>query len=114
LDVENALIRFSNDRDFYYNLLEDFLQTLPDRLTEIKTAVESGDAQNLSYQAHSLKGVAANFSARQLARLATSLDDISRSGDLSSAQSLMTEVETAVGKLQTFVAELRGNQEEIG
>jgi two-component system, sensor histidine kinase and response regulator len=113
LDIENALNRFSDDKDFYYNLLGDFLRSLPVRLEEMKTALASGDTRTLSYLAHNLKGVSANFSARQLARLAAVLDEHCRVGDLEAARGLMGEVETAAGRLETAAADLMGKGEEI-
>lgn len=105
LDVESALNRFSDDRDFYYNLLSDFLHSLPVRLEEMRAALANGDTRTLSYLAHNLKGVAANFSARQLARLSAVLDEQCRVGDLEAARSLMAEVEAAAGRLETCAAE---------
>jgi HPt (histidine-containing phosphotransfer) domain-containing protein len=114
LDIENALNRFSDDRDFYYNLLEDFLRSLPLRLEEMRAALATGDARTLSYLAHNLKGVAANFSARQLARLSAVLDEHCRVGDLEAARGLMAEVEAAAGRLETCAAEQMGKGEGIG
>jgi HPt (histidine-containing phosphotransfer) domain-containing protein len=105
LDVENALNRFGDDRDFYYNLLGDFLRSLPDRLAEMKLALTSGDTRTLSYLAHNLKGVSANFNARQMARLTAVLDEHCRVGDLDAARGLMAEVEVAASQLQASAAE---------
>jgi CheY-like chemotaxis protein/HPt (histidine-containing phosphotransfer) domain-containing protein len=105
LDIDNALNRFSDDRDFYYTLLGDFLHSLPNRLEEMRTALESGDTRALSYLAHNLKGVAANFSARQLARVSAVLDEHCRVGDLEAARGMMAEVEAAAGRLEAWTAE---------
>ena len=67
----------------------------------------------LSYLAHNLKGVAANFSARQLARLSAVLDERCRVGDLEAARGLMAEVEAAAGRLEACVAELMEKGEGI-
>jgi PAS domain S-box-containing protein len=114
LDVENALNRFSDDRDFYYNLLGDFVRSLPVRLAEMRTALESGNSQSLSYLAHNLKGVSANFSALQLAGLSASLDERCRAGDLDGARSIMSAVEAAAGRLEAQADELMGKGERVG
>ncbi|HEX9019399.1 MAG TPA: response regulator [Anaerolineaceae bacterium] len=114
LDVENALVRFSNDRDFYYNLLGDFLRSLPDRLVEMKSALESGDAQSLSYLAHNLKGVSANFNALQVFQLAVEIDTSCQAGDREVARDRMANLEAAAERLQEHVSELTGKQEELG
>jgi two-component system sensor histidine kinase/response regulator len=113
LDIENALNRFGDDREFYYNLLRDFLHTLPVRLDEMRTALANGDTRTLSYLAHNLKGVSANFSARQLARLTAVLDEHCRVGDLEAARGLLAEVEIAVARLETSAADYMGKGEGI-
>ena len=105
LDVENSLSRFSDDRNFYYNLLDDFLRSLPARLAEMWSELGNGNAQNLSNLAHNLKGVSANFGAWQLARLASSLDERGRAGDLEAARPLMAQVEAAAEQLNIAAAE---------
>jgi len=114
LSVENALVRFSDDRDFYYNLLGDFLQTLPTRVDEMRVALEEGNTQTLSYLAHNLKGVSANFSALQLANAAATLDEACRAEDLETARKWMTEVDNAAKLLEDHAAELMNKNEEIG
>lgn len=113
LDVESALVRFSEDRDFYYNLLYDYLHSLPLRLAEMRAALENGDSQTLSYLAHNLKGVSANFGAWQLAQLSNRLDNYCQSGDLAEAQALLPEVEAAIGRLITHVDEQVGKGEFV-
>jgi HPt (histidine-containing phosphotransfer) domain-containing protein len=115
LDVESALNRFSEDRIFYYNLLGDFLHSLPSRLAEMKMALASGDTQSLSYLAHNLKGVSANFSALQLARLSTDMDTVCREGDLEAAKNLFVEVEAAAERLEQQAAALMAaGTEQVG
>ena len=114
LDVENSLNRFGEDRDFYYNLLSDYLRSLPTRLAEMRAALESGDGNMLSYLAHNLKGVSANFGAWQVTQLSAQLDDCCQAGDLSDGQRLLSEVEKAVERLKTYVDELVSNQADTG
>jgi PAS domain S-box-containing protein len=114
LNVQDALIRFSDDQDFYYNLLGDFLRSLPDRLVEMKSALESGEPQSLSYLAHNLKGVAANFNALQVYHLADKIDASCQAGDLGTARERMADLDAAVQRLQAYVAELMGKKTELG
>jgi CheY-like chemotaxis protein/HPt (histidine-containing phosphotransfer) domain-containing protein len=114
LDVESAFHRFGNDPDFYYSLLGDFLRSVPVRLGEMKSALANGDVQALSYLAHNLKGVSANFSARQLARLSAVLDEFCRVGDLEAARGLVAEIEAAAGRLEACAAEFMEKGEKIG
>jgi CheY-like chemotaxis protein/HPt (histidine-containing phosphotransfer) domain-containing protein len=114
LDVESALVRFSDDRNFYYNLLEDFLRSLPARLAEMWAASGSGNVETLSNLAHNLKGVAANFSAWRLARLAAKLDECSRIGNMDAARPLIVQVEAAAGQLENYATALLEKGEGVG
>jgi len=114
LSVESALVRFSDDRDFYYNLLGDFLQSLSTRLEEMKSALNEGNTQTLSYLAHNLKGVSANFNARQLANAAATLDEACRAEDLDVAKKWMGEVESASKLLNDYATELMNTHGEVG
>ncbi len=114
LDIEKALNRFGGDQDFYYNLLNDFLRSLPTRLAEMRAALESGDGNMLSYLAHNLKGASANFGAWQMAHLSAQLDACCQAGDLNDGQRLLSEVEMAVERLKTHVDEQAGNKADNG
>jgi PAS domain S-box-containing protein len=103
LDLKNALVRFSEDRDFYYNLLSDYLRSLPIRLAEMRAALESEDEQALSYIAHNLKGVSANFGAWQLARLSAQLDACCQAGNPTEGRRLLPEIEAAAERLRLHV-----------
>jgi HPt (histidine-containing phosphotransfer) domain-containing protein len=83
------------------------------RLAEMKAALESGNAQSLSYHAHNLKGVSANFSAIQLANLATALDDSCRAGDMEAARGLFVKVEAAAVQVEQAAAEGMKQNEQI-
>jgi CheY-like chemotaxis protein/HPt (histidine-containing phosphotransfer) domain-containing protein len=110
LDIDSALNRFGDDRDFYYNLIIDFLSSLPVRLAEMRAAIDAGDLQNLSLYAHNLKGVSANFSALRLARLSTVLDDDCRAGNAAGARKHLVELEFAAVELDAHARERMGNE----
>ncbi len=110
-DPQNALSRFGYDQDFFRSLLEDFLQTLPQKLETIRMALEQGKPDIVSYQAHNLKGVAANFGAMQLSNLAHQLDEQSKAGDMEAAARLLKEIVSGVDCLKENAAGLLGKQD---
>ena len=105
-DLDNALVRFSNDRDFFRALLKDFLSTLGEKITEMKMALHKDNLAALSYQGHNLKGVAANFSAFQLSGLADRIDQAAKNGQVDEAARLLVEVEAAAESLRQATATL--------
>jgi two-component system, sensor histidine kinase and response regulator len=113
LDIASAMDRFGGDQAFYINLLEDFLQSVPGRLSAMWAAMNKGDAKEIAYHAHNLKGVSANFGARQLARLAAVLDDRAREEDLLAARRMLLAVEAASERLRGIVNELTVGQPKV-
>ncbi len=110
-DSQNALSRFGYDRDFFRSLLEDFLQTLPQKLETMRMALEQQKPDIVSYQAHNLKGVAANFGAMRLSNLAHQLDEMTKASDMEGAARIMMEIVTGVDCLKESAAVLLSKQD---
>lgn len=77
IDKMEALSRFDGDTQMYFESLFEFMKGLPFRLDRIKQALAEQQWDEISVQAHNLKGVAANFGAMQLSVLAYRLDEYS-------------------------------------
>jgi len=96
IDLEKALPRFGDDREFFVEMLEEFIQGLPDRCKKLKEALNLGEVDELSRQAHNLKGAASNFSAEPLTSLAKQLELDSRKGDITQAEYLVAQIDEQV------------------
>ena len=96
LDVDRALPRFGNDRNFFVNLLSDFASSLPEEAANMHAALENQQFDRFSFLAHKLKGVAANFNANKLTTLAKQLDESGKAEDLEESQQLLTELDQVV------------------
>ena len=105
MDIERALQRFSGDRPFLVEMSQEFTAGLPDRMVELRTALEAGNANDLSRLAHNLKGVSANFDAGPLSRLAAELETLGRQDDLDAAPELLAQIEKEVVQLQIYLKE---------
>lgn len=103
LDMNLALEYFDNDRAFFDEMSVDFCKQLPDYIEKMRNGLSKVDALALSNTAHSLKGVAATFSAKKLTKLATSLEDECRQGDLSNAEDLVSAIEKEVGVIVDYL-----------
>jgi two-component system, sensor histidine kinase and response regulator len=100
LDKEAALSRFSNDLEFYNEMLVDFIQTTPERLTAMRFALDKNDDNSLALLAHNLKGVAANFNAEQLAHMAAGLYERASKKDTADAELILIKMEENLRLLQ--------------
>ncbi len=63
------------DKEIVVEIIDIFLNEYEDRLSTIKKSIDDVDFQNLKFQAHSLKGVVANFSAPKVQELAKILEN---------------------------------------
>jgi PAS domain S-box-containing protein len=106
IDLEQALPRFGNDRDFYKEILAEFIEEMPERMRQLHAALEDQDAQAFALAAHSMKGVAANLSANRLAKLAFEAEMMGKTSDLSQAAQLLAALEAEIPALKEFLDSL--------
>lgn len=108
LDMPDSLPRFNNDKKFYLENLQEFIQSLPGRLACMDQYLDSRNWHDLANNAHNLKGVAANFGAKRLSLMASRLDDYSDQHQFEQVQFTLKEIHNhisiiteAAGKLIT-------------
>jgi CheY-like chemotaxis protein len=77
LDEQDALVRFDGDATMYCENLSEFIDSLAGRIERVKQSFSLQQWEDLSQQAHNLKGVSANFGAKVLSVLAHRLDEYS-------------------------------------
>jgi HPt (histidine-containing phosphotransfer) domain-containing protein len=71
------------DREDRLAAADVFLKTLPEEILKLEQVVESGDAKQIEFVAHSLKSVAGVFGATRGAEKAATLEQIGRHGEAS-------------------------------
>jgi CheY-like chemotaxis protein len=103
-DIESILPRFSGDRFFYRSMLDEFINILPTRTTEMFKAARQKDFKNLSFIAHSLKGLAANVGAMQISCYANRLDQLSKNRDQSECLHVISAIKMATDQLATRIS----------
>lgn len=87
------------DRELLQDLVETFLDGVPDQLREIETALAAGDLDGVHRAAHALKGAVANFSAPGAFEAARALDDAARTGSAGRLAPLLEELVAQLDKL---------------
>jgi two-component system sensor histidine kinase/response regulator len=78
---------FDGDPEFLAEIVNLFLATYPDLLSEIDEALLREDADGLRRAAHTMKGAVANFGAKTIVEQARILESLGKSGDLAAAHS---------------------------
>ena len=100
INIQAALPRFGNDIQTYQEFLDEFIQTLPDKMKRFRVMFDSGDYKSLSANAHNLKGVSASLGAMQLSVSASKLDKQSRDGEASRIEEILDECDKITLALQ--------------
>jgi PAS domain S-box-containing protein len=100
------LERLGGDEELMVDVIRLFLEDCPQRLVDIKAAVDQRDAERLRTAAHALKGAAANLSAGALFQAAATLERIGTEARLDAApaawRALSTEASLAMDVLRRF------------
>lgn len=113
LDIRKGLQQFSGDVKIYQELLTDFIQELPGRLTILEQLLTEKNAASLAREAHNLKGVSSNLGALQLADSAGKLERESTEGHADPDKSLINDLKRAGSDLQKTAAEFLNSKERI-
>ncbi|MDZ4686994.1 MAG: Hpt domain-containing protein [Planctomycetaceae bacterium] len=107
---QTALQRIGGDERLLHDLAAFYVVDAPVLLSQLKDAVPQGDAEAVMHAAHTLKSLSANFDAHQAVALAGVMERAGRSGDLTVATDLVSELEAAVaaviGSLQAAYHDL--------
>jgi HPt (histidine-containing phosphotransfer) domain-containing protein len=99
-DLQSALNRLDGDRELFGKLAEFFHEDAPQLLDRIRAAVAANQAREVERAAHSLKSLAANFSANAASSAAWQIEELARGGNLEKAANLLPEVASQVQKLR--------------
>jgi CheY-like chemotaxis protein/HPt (histidine-containing phosphotransfer) domain-containing protein len=112
LDIQKGLLQFGGDMKTFRELLADFIQELPERISALEQFLAENDMVSLSREAHNLKGVSSNFGALQLSDNASKLDKQSNEG-YTDQQTLIMEIKRAGSALQKIATEFLEKKELV-
>ena len=103
-DRETALDRVNGEAELLEEVIELFLTDAPNRLAEVRTALEQGDPKRLQMAAHSLKGAAGYVGADRTSAQALKLEKLGRRGELSQALDEYQLLEREIESLREAIA----------
>jgi PAS domain S-box-containing protein len=103
MDYDDAIIRFDGDLYFFEEMCREFMAHLPPRLAELRADLVSGNAGDLGRHGHNLKGLASNFSAGPLTRIALQLETHGKDNDFSGVPSLLDQLEAETQRLRAYL-----------
>ncbi len=93
VDIVSLLQRVEGDKELLAEMVQVFLDDLPNLLNTMRDALLQGNMAMLERSAHSLKGAAGNLSAKQAADAAMELEKAAKDNDAESAKQSLAGVE---------------------
>lgn len=99
-DLDDALEKVGGDREILEEILVVFSESYPDQLSELKKAIDNGDAQIVERGAHTIKGSVGTFSAKKALETAFRLETMGRNGNLEDAAAIYSKLEQEVQELE--------------
>lgn len=106
VDIKSAMARFGDDKDFYREMVNEFLSYVADQIKAIEEGAASGDADAVQKNAHSIKGAAGNLSAVRVQSLALTIEHKGRDNDLSGLTQLIENLRSEISVLNKFAESL--------
>src|SRR5262249_35426474 len=100
-DLSGTLSRMGGGHPLVQQIVQFFQEDAPQYLSRLHSAVEGADPDRVLHAAHSLHGLVVTFGAEAASLAALRLEDIGRSGDLTSVDEAVAALEDEISRLQT-------------
>ena len=91
-DYEDFLERIDGDKVLLKEVLEIFLEDTPGLLVYLDTGIKNKDVEAVERAAHTLKGAAANISAKRLQAITHQLLLLARNGKLGDTEGVYDDI----------------------
>jgi HPt (histidine-containing phosphotransfer) domain-containing protein len=104
-DYDALFERVEQDLDLLQEMVELFIDSSPQLLKEIETAVANGDGPMLAHSAHTLNGALQNMCAERCARIAQRLEACGQQCDIVQAGPLLEDLQDEWQPLQSALKE---------
>jgi two-component system sensor histidine kinase/response regulator len=103
MNFEVAIQEFEGDKEFLMEVMDGFMEKVRTQIPTIHQAISDGDTETVRREAHSIKGGAANLSAKKLSGIALELENIGRSGILEGGSEVLQRLEGEFSRLEGYV-----------
>jgi len=95
--------RLMNDEDLARTVIAAFLEDMPKQISELKSFVEQGKAEQAGVQAHKIKGAVANIGGEALREVAFEMEKMGKAGDAEALAQLAPDLERQFARLKASV-----------
>jgi two-component system sensor histidine kinase/response regulator len=106
VDLAKAMPYFGGDEQLFRELLTEFVGHFDSEVAKLRASQQIGDAKTFARQAHSLKGIAATFSADTVLSSAQQLEALGFDENLSAAGPWLEALEAESPRLHDYLTRL--------
>ncbi|WP_232312665.1 response regulator [Enterovibrio coralii] len=103
LDANEGIGRIGGNSEAYWKVITAFTETKLAVIDKMKKALANDERDDVELFAHSLKGAAANVSAKGLAVLAGNLEDQAGSAEMKMEASLLDKIKECLEEIQGYI-----------
>ncbi len=103
LDLDTTLNNLGGDPELLQEILEFFMEMVPQQLDDLQAALAAADAATVDLQAHSMKGGASNVGAVRLLAVARDLEALAKAGELEGGDEHLVQMRAEFAALQEVV-----------
>ena len=93
-------------------MMKLFLEHAPERMDQIRKGLADTDVHMVELGSHSLKSSAGNVGAASVQELAEQVENAAADKDLTTAEGLLPDLESAFDEARSALEEMRGGTEE--
>ena len=104
-DRQALIARLMGDEDFARTIIAVFLEDVPKRILALRGHLDRGDAGSAGFQAHAIKGAAANVGGMALSAVASEMEEAGKAGRRDVFVSLVPEMERQFALLKMRMKE---------
>jgi len=97
------------DNEVVLEIINIFIDEYPERMATLRKNIDEEDFDQLKFNAHSLKGVVANFVAPEVQELARQLEIKGTHKDLTDVETLFNALKEKTGLVVEELKALKGN-----
>ena len=105
LNIDDALERIGGDREFLFELLNEFVQQVDDNLPVLDKAIKIDDFENVKLIAHGLRGAAGNLSISGMHNALTEIEALAVAKGNSKMGLFLSKVYEEQSALKKFLKE---------
>jgi len=112
-DMTILINRMMGDEEMAREILDGFMEDMPDQIAALKEALEAGDSPLAERLAHTIKGASANVGAEELRNAALQMEEAAKESDMERCATLLPAIEREFENLKKSIAGEGVEEEEL-